>query len=406
MIDLTTYKSGDCKGTGNADFTAAVDAGHHGVNLTTNATTANGNAIKAGDIVKAADGEYYRAIRDRTSSTAVAWNNYATDHSAGLAAVANGNADWNNNIPVSIYNNGRMFTVKAGFNATEHAGAADSTLYNTANGWGAATDLVVGNRGVNIAKVNYYTPKTAAWNNVGTHTGIADVASYTNGKVVLSGSDFFEAQMDFSSINAVANKVKYSTGDHVKNAGGTNYYEAGTNWAAVQSKSTAADPFGTTSSQYVQIGGASGDFFKPKQDFDNTNFPTYDNTTYYQGTGTLEVKDGSGNYYIRTANSKVADVNNGASTTITGAQLTTAIGSSTTFFVNSGTVYTPNATLTGIMHIMLVLHTTPQVVRFYQSGGTNQIYQASSNFKGSFKHECTGSKSNIKGGWWQLVSNK
>ena len=36
------------------------------VNLTTNATTANGNASKAGDIVKAADGEYYRTIRDRT----------------------------------------------------------------------------------------------------------------------------------------------------------------------------------------------------------------------------------------------------------------------------------------------------------------------------------------------------
>ena len=34
-----------------------------------------------------------------------------------------------------------------------------------------------------------------------------------NGKVVLSGSDFFEAQMDFSSINTVANNVKYSTGD-------------------------------------------------------------------------------------------------------------------------------------------------------------------------------------------------
>ena len=55
---------------------------------------------------------------------------------------------------------------------------------------------------------------------MGTHTGIADVAN-TNGKVVLSGSDFFEAQMDFSSINAVAGNVKYSTGDNVKNAGGT-----------------------------------------------------------------------------------------------------------------------------------------------------------------------------------------
>ena len=75
-----------------------------------------------------------------------------------------------------------MFT-EAGFNATEHAGAADSTFMNTANGWGAATNLVVGNRGVNIAKVNYYTPKTAAWNNVGTHTGIADVASYTMEKL-------------------------------------------------------------------------------------------------------------------------------------------------------------------------------------------------------------------------------
>ena len=166
-----------------------------------------------------------------------------------------------------------MFTVKAGFNATEHAGAADSTLYNTANGWGAATKLVVGNRGVNIAKVNYYTPKTAAWNNIGSHTGIADVASYANGKVVLSGSDFFEAQIDFSSTNTVANSVKYSTGDLVKNTGGTNYYEAGTNWAAVQSKSTAADPFGTTSSQYVQIGGASGDFLNPSRILITQIFP-------------------------------------------------------------------------------------------------------------------------------------
>jgi hypothetical protein len=406
LKDLTTERIGN--GTGNAHFTAAVDAGHHGVNLATNATTANNKAIKAGDIVKAQDGEYYRAIQDRTSATAVAWNTYATDHSSGLAAVAAGadSAKWSNNLPISIYNNGRMFAIKAGFTAAEHAGTADSTIYNAGNGWGAANKLVVGNRSVGTAKVNYYLPKTSGWNNVGTHTGIADVTGYGNGKVVKAGADFFEAQIDFSAINAIAANVKYTQGTEVKNAGATAYYEAGSNWAAVLDKTTGEDPFGRTTAQYVQIGGGSGGFFKPKQDFNGTNFPTYDNTQYYQGTGTpLEVKTGS-NYFIRTTGSKVADVNNGSSTTITGAQLTTAIGAPTTFFVNSGTVYTRTATLAGI-----AAHNTGTAYdvssgNIYVSGGTNQVYQANSNFKGSFTNSSTLAQNEILkdggGNWYQI----
>jgi flagellar capping protein FliD len=407
LIDLSTSRIGN--GTGNADFTAAVDAGHHGVNLGTNATTANNKAIKAGDIVKAQDGEYYRAIQDRTSSTAVAWNNYATDHSSGLAAVAAGadSAKWANNLPISIYNNGRMFAIKSGFTATEHAGAADATIYNTANGWNSTSKLVVGNRGVATAKVNYYLPKTggSGWGGIATHTGIGDVSGYGNAKVVKSGSNFFEAQMDFSAIGAVANNFKYTQGTEVKDAGGNNYYEAGSNWAAVLDKTTGADPFGRTTAQYVQIGGASGDFFKPKQNFNGTNFPTYDNTQYYNGTGTREVKSGS-NYYIRTANSKVADVNNNASTTITGTQLTTAIGASTTFFVNTGTVYTPNSTLTGIAAHNAGTAYDVSGGAIYASGGTNQIYQADSNFKGSFTNSSSLAQNEILkdggGNWYQI----
>ena len=44
--------------------------------------------------------------------------------------------------------------------------------------------------------------------------------------------------------------------------------------------------------------------------------------------------------YIRTANSKVADVNNGASTTITGAQLTTAIQDRVPHFLLTVVQYT------------------------------------------------------------------
>jgi flagellar capping protein FliD len=407
LIDLSTSRIGN--GTGNADFTAAVDTGKHGVNLGTNATTADTNAIKAGDIVKAQDGEYYRAIQDRTSSTAVAWNDYATDHPSGLAAVAAGtdSAKWANNLPISIYNNGRMFAIKSGFTATEHAGAADAAIYNTANGWNSTSKLVVGNRGVATAKVNYYLPKTggSGWGGIATHTGIGDVSGYGNAKVVKSGSNFFEAQMDFSAIGAVANNVKYTQGTEVKDAGGNNYYEAGSNWAAVLDKTTGADPFGRTTAQYVQIGGASGDFFKPKQDFNGTNFPTYDNTQYYNGTGTREVKSGS-NYYIRTANSKVADVNNNASTTITGAQLTTAIGASTTFFVNTGTVYTPNSTLTGIAAHNAGTAYDVSGGAIYASGGTNQIYQADSNFKGSFTNSSFLAQNEILkdggGNWYQI----
>ena len=408
LTDLTTSRIGN--GTGNADFTAAVNAGHHSVNLATNATTANNKAIKAGDIVKAQDGEYYRAIRDRTSATAVAWNTPATDHSSGFAAVAAGadSAKWDNNLPISIYNAGRMYIRKAGFTAAEHAGAASATIYNAGNGWGAANKLVVGNRSVTTAKVNYYSPKTSGWNNVGTHTGIADVTGYGNGKVVKAGTDFFEAQINFSAIAAIAANVKYTQGTEVKNAGSTAYYEAGTNWAAVLDKTTGADPFGRTTTQYVQIGGASGDFFKPKQNFNGTNFPTYDNTQYYQGTGTpLEVKSGS-NYFIRTANNKVADVNNSASTTITGAQLSTAIGTNTTVFVNTGTVYTRTATLAGIAAHNAGTAYDVSSGNIYVSGGSNQVFQADSNFKGSFTNSSGLAQNEILkdgGGNWYQINN-
>ena len=380
LTDLTTTRIGN--GTGNADFTAAVNAGHHGVNLATNATTANNKAIKAGDIVKAQDGEYYRAIRDRTSATAVAWNTPATDHSSGFAAVAAGadSAKWDNNLPISIYNAGRMYIRKAGFTASEHAGAASTTIYNAGNSLVGANKLVVGNRNVATAKVNYYVPKTSGWNNVGTHTGIANVTGYGNGKVVKSGTDFFEAQMDFSAIQAIANNVKYTQGIEVKNAGATAYYEAGSNWANVLDKTTGADPFGRSTTEYVQIGGASGDFFKAKQNFNGTNFPTYDNTTYYAGTGTREVKSGS-NYWIRPSGSTIANFDRGANANFTGTNFITALnsGTQTVFSSNggSGKIYTP-ANAIGA-HVANTGYSASTKV----TSGTS-VYESTSLLKGAF----------------------
>ena len=64
------------------DF-SSVDAGSHLVTQSTSAgSTSSTDAYKAGDIVKADDGTFFRATKDRTEPGAENWSNY--DTSTGL----------------------------------------------------------------------------------------------------------------------------------------------------------------------------------------------------------------------------------------------------------------------------------------------------------------------------------
>ena len=147
--------------TAKVDSFASVDAGAHVVTQPTNGGgTTNADAYKAGDIVKAADGSFFRSIKDRTDPSAVNWGNYdsLTGFSNPIATQG-----WTGNLPSTSYDSGRMYQMVQGASATEHGGAADSNLYNSSGGWGDATALVIGKSGVTGAENHYFPPKVSNW---------------------------------------------------------------------------------------------------------------------------------------------------------------------------------------------------------------------------------------------------
>jgi flagellar capping protein FliD len=169
------------------DF-SSVDSGAHLVNQSTNGgATTNSNAYKAGDIAKGTDGSFFQSIKNRTSSTATNWSNYSSATGFGSAITAQG---WANNIPASVSNLGRLFTLSSGVTATQHGGAADITIYNATNGWGGAGDLVAGKAGQVGAENHYYIPRTNNWDNVASHSA---TGSYSTGDIVTQGGSFWQA---------------------------------------------------------------------------------------------------------------------------------------------------------------------------------------------------------------------
>ena len=122
----------------------SVDAGAHAVSQSTNpGATTSLDAYKAGDLVKAADGTFFRSIKDRTMATAVNWNTYAAGTGFASAIASQG---WAGNIPAIVANSGRMYELSPGVTATEHGGATDSTIYDSANGWGSPDALIAARR--------------------------------------------------------------------------------------------------------------------------------------------------------------------------------------------------------------------------------------------------------------------
>ena len=177
--------------TGKVDDFNSVDSSNHAFNSGINvAGTGATDAYKAGDIVKAADGTFFRSIMNRTSATAVDWNSYDAVTNGHSAAIEN--EGWTNNVPDEIFISGRAYEMNNGVSATAHNGPADNTLYSSANGWGGNNNLVVGNatnQGA-VANQNYFIPNSANWDAIQTHS---TALSYSAGTVVTDGADFWQA---------------------------------------------------------------------------------------------------------------------------------------------------------------------------------------------------------------------
>ena len=185
LVDLESIK---------IDLFSSVDSGSHGIDQTVNAAgTTSADAYKAGDIVKASDGSFFRSTQDRHITDSVDWSNYssATGHPSAIASEG-----WTGDIPSVGFLQGRAYELASETSATEHGGATDTTLYNSESGWGESTSLVFGQEGIAGVEGNYYLPKSDAWNNIQDFT---DTSDYTSGDIILSGGQFLRANTDITA---------------------------------------------------------------------------------------------------------------------------------------------------------------------------------------------------------------
>jgi len=180
--------------TAKIDSFSSVDSGSHVVTQPVNGgTTTSVDAYKVGDIVKADDGSFFRSIKDRTDSSAVDWSNY--DALAGLNTPI-ATQGWAGNLPATSYNSGRMYQMTQGTSATEHGGSADSTVYNSAGGWGGATQLVAGKSGIAGAENHYFLPKVSNWEDIQAHSG---TKNYSSGDIIIQGGQFLQANSNLTA---------------------------------------------------------------------------------------------------------------------------------------------------------------------------------------------------------------
>lgn len=185
LVDLESAK---------IDLFSSVDSGNHVINQAVNATgTTSVDAYKAGDIVKADDGSFFRSIKDRSIADSVDWSGYTAG--TGFSSAI-GSEGWEGDIPQVAFLQGRAFGLSSGTTATEHGGVADTTLYTSENGWGASTQLVFGQVGHAGVENHYYLPKSDAWDSV---QDFADTDDYAQGDIIVSGGQFLQANTDITA---------------------------------------------------------------------------------------------------------------------------------------------------------------------------------------------------------------
>jgi flagellar capping protein FliD len=250
--DLATDRVG--ASTGQATFSSAVDTGtggqYHQPTASTAVSTGINNAYKAGDIVKAADSSYFRAVQDRKLPNLTANEDFGN---IGQAIVTSKNANaggWttaavtNEFRPNHIFIKGRMYEANTsggapathfGFNNgfLEHPGATGQVNY-------AGNALVVGNAADNTVNKKFYRAN-AAWNNVTAlpNTSTAHLANWTAGEFVQADdNNFYVAHADWANVTTHSTTTNYdpavANSKYVHTtAGSTNFYEAHANWTAV-----------------------------------------------------------------------------------------------------------------------------------------------------------------------------
>lgn len=184
LIDLESTK---------VDNFSTVDSGNHLVTQAiSSGTTSSSDAYKAGDIVKSDDGSFFRSIKDRSLPGAENWSNYDSTNGLISPIAANG---WAGNIPASIFEGGRLYEPSDAYNANEHGGTADTTLYSSANGWSDPLALVVGQSGAAVAENHYFRPKTSGWDQI---NDFSPTLSYNSGDIVRDGGDFWQANTNIA----------------------------------------------------------------------------------------------------------------------------------------------------------------------------------------------------------------
>ena len=210
----------DLNATKVDDF-SSVDSSNHAFNSGVNGGgTGSADAYKAGDIVRATDGAFFRSIKDRTSSTAIDWNSYNSLTSGHTTAI--GNEGWANNVPSEAFIAGRAYQMTPGVSAISHNGPSDNTIYSTTNGWGGASKLIIGNstNQGSLANQNYFIPNTSNWDNIATHS---NTSTYAAGTIITDGTDFWQATGTVSPgvfNNAEWNNVTNSINDLADNGNG------------------------------------------------------------------------------------------------------------------------------------------------------------------------------------------
>ena len=319
----------------SVDSFASVDAGDHSVHQATNpGTTTSGDAYKAGDVVKASDNTFFRAIKDRTHPSAVDWSGY----SAGVGYPAPlASQGWTGNVPPAIYNLGRMYELSPLVTASEHAGSTDVSIYSSANGWGDPNSLVAGNSGTTGAENHYFLPQAATWDNVNAHSV---ATSYSSGDIVLQGGKFWQANGNLSasafnsanwtdvtsSINDLANagngglvdtfwvKVDFSVGNQtywneIGHADGATNFDS-SYWQEIKPEMKRFDESGTGAqlnsidysiwAQVGSVGGDIGDGVWGNRDLGEIAVPNDGNFIYDSWTGSAsqgEYVHHNGNVY-------------------------------------------------------------------------------------------------------------
>ncbi|MBT7740243.1 MAG: flagellar filament capping protein FliD [Opitutae bacterium] len=308
--------------TGQATFSSSVDTGaggdYHQPTASTAGTTAIGNAYKAGDIVKAADGSYFRAVKDRTLPNLTANENFgsigqaiATSKNANPPGwfVAGGTGEFR---PNHIFIKGRIYEANTaggapathfGFNNgfVEHAGLAGQVNYS-------GNDLVVGNTADNAVNEKFFRAN-AAWNSVSAlpDTATAHPTLWTAGEFVQADdNNFYEAHADWANVTTHSTTKNYDPAvaslKYVHTTGGaTNFYEAHADWTNVTDFANGGNVDNTYATGKYVFHTGQNKFYQAQQDF--KDIAAKAERTIYNAAGTMAqkfVKDGSGastNFY-------------------------------------------------------------------------------------------------------------